>query len=90
MGEDEAEWGLVCPFLDENPRYAAGVEVGMLFRDMRRKRRIQGHYQRANQEQILLMANRLKWKVVALERDEDKGEPWEKDWFWIEMKRATK
>lgn len=76
---------LVCPFLTDDPTYAYGVEFGMLFCEMSRKRKIRGYYCRRNQEQILLLANRLGWEVKAINHRNDQGQPWEKDWFWLVM-----
>lgn len=78
---------LLCPYLVDDPEFAYGVEFGMLFSDMKRKRKISGYFCRRNQEQILLLANRLGWSVKKLGLKRDRGEPWDKDWFWLVMKK---
>jgi hypothetical protein len=76
---------LLCPYLTDEPAFAYGVEFGMLFCAMKRKTKIKGYYLRQNQEQILLLANRLGWNVKKIGRRKDCGKPWEKDWFWLVM-----
>jgi hypothetical protein len=75
---------LVCPFLDHDPRFAYGVEFGMLFARMRDgdEGEIAGYYCMANQDQILLLASRLGWSV-------DELRPWGRDWFWCRLERGT-
>lgn len=70
----------VCPFLDECPAYAHGVELGMLFSRMQRRKIIAGIFTRSNQDQILLLASRLGWTVVKMKT-------WRRDWVWIKMRR---
>jgi hypothetical protein len=74
---------LVCPFLTDDPVYANGVEFGMLYARMRDapEDAIQDYFCRANQEQILLLANRLGWTVREIE-------PWNKHWFWCVIERG--
>lgn len=75
----DSGYGFIVPFLDESLPYAFGVELGMLLADMRHLDVIEGYYTLANQEQITLMANRLKWRI-------DEMKPWDKgDWFWLRM-----
>jgi hypothetical protein len=74
---------LVCPFMTDDPMFAYGVEFGLLHARMRGDEEAIGDYFcRANQERILLLANRLGWKVVEVE-------PTDKDWFWCEMERPV-
>ncbi len=55
---------LVCPFLTDDPMFAAGVEFGMLFTRMSETSEpIQDYFLRENQDRILLLANRLGWTV---------------------------
>jgi hypothetical protein len=75
-----ATYNLVCPFLTDDPMFAYGVEFGMLFARMKRERRIKDYFCRANQEQILLLANRLGWKIKKIE-------PWDKFWFRLVMEK---
>jgi hypothetical protein len=77
----DAEWELIVPFLTDNPVYARGVEFGMLFEEMKRRPRIiQNYFLRANQEQILLLASRMRYAVVSMK-------PWDGDWFYLYMER---
>src|ERR1035438_5813349 len=71
-------YNLVCPFLTDDPLFAYGVEFGLLYVRMQTARRIRDYFCRDNQERILLLANRLGWKVK-------KVEPFDKDWFWLVM-----
>jgi hypothetical protein len=72
---------LVCPFLNDDPVFAYGVEFGMLYARMQAEDTIQDYFCRENQEQILLLANRLGWTVNVV-RPHDEG------WFWCEMSKA--
>jgi len=76
-----ATYDLVCPFLTEDPVYALGVELGLLCAKMRgRCRRIRDYFSRQNQEQILLLANRLGWTVKRISAHDDY-------WFWCHLER---
>lgn len=75
--------GLVLPFLTDDPVFCQGVEVGMLFEQMKRFNEIEGYYLIPNQEQITLMANRLGWEIVEMEPWEDAPD----EWFFLKMKR---
>lgn len=74
---------LECPFLDSNPKFALGVEFGMLYVTMlfSSEPRISGCFHRDNQEQILLAANRLGWSVKRIK-------PLDETWFkcWMERR----
>ncbi len=74
------EYSLVCPFLTDDPVFARGVEIGMLFSRMQRRRKIRDYFLLANQEQITLLANRLGWRIQRME-------PWGDDWFHCVMAR---
>jgi hypothetical protein len=41
------------------------------------------YFCRSNQENILLLANRLGWNVIEFD-------PWGKDWFWCLLRRAAR
>jgi hypothetical protein len=73
-------YGLLCPFLDESPSYAHGVEFGMLWALMRTETIIKDYFTTANQEQITLAANRMGWKIIDMK-------PWGKDWVLIHMEK---
>ena len=50
-------YGLVCPFLNDDPVYAYGVELGLLYARMNDSDGvIEDYFCRANQDQILLLA----------------------------------
>jgi hypothetical protein len=74
---------LACPFLTDSFEFARGVEVGMLWERMKRRRSVNDYFLTANQEQILLMANRLGWEVLSL-RPVAHGDP---QWFHLRMRR---
>lgn len=76
---DESDWNLVCPFLDASPKYALGVELGMLYEQLQESNHHRGFYMVDNQEQILLLANRLGWSVDIFEPGDE--------WFFVEMSK---
>jgi len=76
-----ATYDLVCPFLNDNPQYAYGVEFGILYERMKTEEGIKDFFLLANQEQITLHANRSGWII-------DKMEIWDKCWVWIEMHKS--
>lgn len=71
---------MVCPFLDRNPRFAYGVEFGLLYARMQLHSEIRDYFCLANQEQILLLVNRMGWQVLEME-DHD-GE-----WFFCHISK---
>lgn len=81
-----AEYTIVCPFLDDDPAYARGVEFGLLCAQMGAALAaaaggpavVRGYYLRANQDQILLLASRQGWGVRGLAN-------WDRDWFFAEL-----
>jgi len=75
-------YGLICPFLDHDPKYAYGVEFGMLYCRMRNSSEnvVEGYFCRANQDQILLLASRIGWRVATMK-------PWGRDWMWFRLER---
>ncbi len=78
---------LVVPFLNEDPVYAFGVEFGQLYARMRSGEEvIEDYFTIQNQDQILLMASRLGWRVVECEQRERKS--WGRDWFWCKMEKG--
>jgi hypothetical protein len=77
-----ATYTLVCPFLTDDPVYAYGVEFGMLYAKMQGGvDEIQDYFCLQNQEQIMLLANRLHWQVREMS-------PWGKDWFWCVLEKG--
>lgn len=59
----------VVPFLSDSPEFCAGVEIGMLYRDLSlRPRRLEGTFRVSNDEQILLLARRMGYdaEITAL------------------------
>ncbi len=76
-------YGLVCPFLTDDPMFAYGVEFGLLYARMNGgEDHIEEYFCRQNQERILLLANRLGWSVRAIQSSG-------RDWFWCEMERQA-
>lgn len=83
---DKPEWGLVCPFLDQDSKFAYGVEFGMLYESMRRgDKAIKGYYRTENEEQIRLAAHRKGYDVVELKSWND-GPP-DNGWVWIMLRK---
>jgi hypothetical protein len=77
-----ADWNLVVPFLTDDPMFAYGVELGMLFMRMKEGEPIGDYFTRQNQERILLLANRLRWSVKNLDTPRSIVG---RDWFWCEL-----
>src|SRR5262245_30195547 len=77
-----ATYSLVTPFLTDDPMFAFGVEFGILFGRMRASDvdEIEDYFCRVNQDRILLLASRLRWRVALME-------PVGKDWFWCRLER---
>lgn len=76
-----AAYDLICPFLTDHPMFAHGVEFGLLYARMQSgAAEINDYFCRENQDRILLLANRLGWKVRRIK-------PWDKDWFWCRMEK---
>ncbi len=84
--DDKERYGLVCPFLDTDPRFAYGVAFGQLIERLREIDEFSGYELIAIQEQITLYANRTGWTI-------DEMEPWEPEldeepqWFLLKMHR---
>lgn len=74
---------LLVPFLTDDPVFAHGVEVGMLFWQMAHggEGLIEGYFLIDNEEQILVMASRLGWHAEQIERGEWPG------WFWCRLEK---
>lgn len=68
-----------CPFLKKHPMYELGTEFGILICRMMMSNEVEDDFRRANQEQILLLANRMGWSVTKLDDGNKKG------YFRIEM-----
>lgn len=84
---DDIEYGLACPFLNDDPVYAAGVEFGMLWADLRQQpKRWSGYVLPTNEEQVRVAASRLGYEVPKIE-------PWTPDdetetaWVLMELRR---
>lgn len=78
------DYTLVVPFLTEDPAFAYGVELGMLFERMRRGPDdvIGDCFTLENQDRILLMAGRIGWHVAEVR-------PWSEGWFWCRLERKS-
>jgi hypothetical protein len=84
--KDNPEWVLVCPFLDQDQKFAYGVEFGMLYESMRRGDKvIKGYYRTENEEQIRLAAHRKGYDVTEL-KPWDEG-PKDNGWVWIKLRK---
>ena len=79
---DSDGYTLALPFLNHDPVFAHGVEVGILWERMKHEDAIADIFLLDNQEQILLMANRLGWVV-----DETKVREDAPGWFEVAMRR---
>jgi hypothetical protein len=78
-----AQHTLVCPFLNDDPVFAYGVEFGMLYARMNGESpEIADYFCLENQEQILLLASRLGWHIRETEQ-------YGRDWFWCVMERKS-
>ena len=77
---------LVCPFLNDDPAFAYGVEFGLLFARMGSgEGEVFGYFCIENQEQILLLASRLGWDVVEMK-------PWQvapDQTFWLHIRKRA-
>ena len=83
-------YGLLIPFLNEDPAYCYGVEFGMrvVVPMCRGRRLIKGYFRTENEEQIRLAASRMGYDVVELK-------PWhhggmETGWVWMKMRRIQR
>jgi hypothetical protein len=77
------DYTLVCPFLTDDPMFAYGVEFGLLYSQMQSGiESIRDYFCIQNQEQILLLANRLGWKAQEIR-------PWGRDWFWCVLEKGA-
>lgn len=76
---------LMCPFLDQDPRYAFGVEFGLLWNRLKGDETvIEDWFTTDNQEQITLAANRTGWTIVEMQQLEEAPH----HWTWIKMIRS--
>ncbi|TXI06508.1 MAG: hypothetical protein E6Q76_09660 [Rhizobium sp.] len=73
---DEGGFSLALPFLTDSREFAYGVEVGILWQRMKTERHLDEMCLLANQEQILLMLNRARWRV-------ERAEVVAKGWFHL-------
>lgn len=74
----ESENKIVCPFLKHNVQYELGCEFGLLLCRMMMAEEVDDDFRMGNQDQILLLANRLKWSVKGITKAK-------RGWFHIEM-----
>ncbi len=79
--DDTGEWGLALPFLTDSVEFANGVEVGMLWEQLKQVDTIDGPYHLANQDQILVMLSRAKWQVNEVKTLDEY-------WFHINAERG--
>ena len=67
----DGDHSLALPFLTDDPAFARGVEVGILWEQMKAGAALSGWYHRENQDQILLMLSRARWAVDECEPLDD-------------------
>lgn len=84
-GEGGDNYGLICPFLDDDPKFARGVKFGMLYARMRNGEEctIKGYFTTDNQEQITLLCNRTGWRIVEMKPWDDHPDDW--TWHHLEL-----
>jgi hypothetical protein len=80
------EHTLLLPFLNDDPAYCRGVELGMnvVAPMLRRKKRIKGYFRTENEEQIRLACYRMGYDLVRCK-------PWRHEgkhtgWVWMDMR----
>jgi hypothetical protein len=85
-----AEHALLLPFLNKDPVYCYGVELGMqiIAPMLRGKRVIKGYFRTENEEQIRLACYRLGYDLLRCK-------PWRFDrkytgWVWMVMRKKEK
>lgn len=79
---DPDSFELVTPFMEDHPKFALGVEFGMVYAKLNNPRRMryQGMLHRANEERLCLMANRMGYQVV-------KRKKINRNWFYLAVRR---
>lgn len=82
-----AEHSLLVPFLNQDPVYTYGVELGMqiVAPMLRKKRVVKGYFRTENEEQIRLTAGRLGYELTRCK-------PWRFEgsrtgWVWMVMRK---
>jgi hypothetical protein len=80
----KANYTCSVSFLTDEPLFAYGVEIGLLYARMKHRHAdiIEDYFCRWNQDQITLMASRLSWQVVEMSRHS-------KHWLWIRLEKRT-
>lgn len=83
-----AENSLLVPFLNQDPTYCYGVELGMqVLAPMLKKRKvIKGYFRTENEEQIRLCCTRLNYEVRQLKPWKHEGK--DTGWVWMRLQRA--
>lgn len=84
----DENYSLLVPFLNQDPVYCHGVELGMqVIAPMLRKRRVvKGYFRTENEEQIRLTAGRLGYVLEEVSPWDDGPE----DNGWVYMKMVRK
>jgi hypothetical protein len=82
-----AEHSLLVPFLNNNPVYCYGCELGLqvLAPMLRKKKKIKGYFRTENEEQIRLCCYRMNYELKKCKPWYFKGK--ETGWIWMVMKR---
>jgi len=78
--ETSNEFVCVLPFLNSDPMFARGVEIGVLWKNLCELKNLPlcGYYHTENEDQILLMCSRLNIKTTL-------GDIAEGGWRWIDF-----
>ena len=85
--DHNAEYCLVAPFLDQDPKYAYGVEFGMWYQACRLKPEHAQMVRTENESQMTLTAARLGWEVAECKPWED-GPP-DNGWIYLHVLNPT-
>lgn len=69
---------IFCPYLNSDLNYSLGVEFGVFVCFMQAGEQFSGYFFIENQEQMLLLVNRMGWQVKEMERHDD-------EWFFMDV-----
>jgi hypothetical protein len=70
-GDDGATWGCVLPFDTDDPEFARGVEVGMLYAELTCTGEFEGIVRGSNTEMVMRIAEKRGLPFVADSLDGD-------------------
>lgn len=85
--DEPRDHSLILPFLNQDPVYCYGVELGMqiLAPMFRKKRVIKGYFRTENEEQIRLACHRLNYELKKCKPWINDGE--ETGWVYMVLRR---